>query len=228
MTDPCLLPATAQLALLAARELSAVELLDAHLARIARLNPSLNAVVGLDAAQARARWRKPPTRGARGARPARSTGCRSASRTPSTWRASSRPPAPRPMRIACRMRTRRRWRGCGRPARSSSGRARPDLLRRLPELQPRPRRREQPVGRGFQPRRLVGRGGGGGRHGDERLRARLRSRLVDPLAGGGLRGLRAQDHMEPGLLLGHGPAPAGAAHGAQSGPCGRRADRPHA
>ncbi len=66
MTDPCLLPATAQLALLAARELSAVELLDAHLARIARLNPLLNAVVGLDAARARAMAQASDARRARG------------------------------------------------------------------------------------------------------------------------------------------------------------------
>jgi amidase len=54
MSDPALLPATKQLALLNGGKLSALELLEAHLARIARLNPAVNAVVGLDETQARA------------------------------------------------------------------------------------------------------------------------------------------------------------------------------
>jgi len=52
--DLALDSATAQLGRLADRSISAVELLELHLARIERLNPSLNAVVGLDDTAARA------------------------------------------------------------------------------------------------------------------------------------------------------------------------------
>ncbi|TYP88121.1 amidase [Blastococcus xanthinilyticus] len=52
--DLCTRPATELAALVRAREVSARELLEAHLARIERLNPSLNAVVTLDAEGARA------------------------------------------------------------------------------------------------------------------------------------------------------------------------------
>ena len=52
--DLCLRPATELAALLRDREISARELLDAHLDRIDRLNPSVNAVVTLDADGARA------------------------------------------------------------------------------------------------------------------------------------------------------------------------------
>ena len=55
MTDDlCLRPATELAAMLRAREISACELLDAHLDRIERLNPAVNAVVTLDAEGARA------------------------------------------------------------------------------------------------------------------------------------------------------------------------------
>ncbi|SOD95246.1 amidase [Blastococcus haudaquaticus] len=55
MTDDlCLRPATQLADLLRNREISARELLDAHLDRIDRLNPSVNAVVTLDADGARA------------------------------------------------------------------------------------------------------------------------------------------------------------------------------
>ena len=55
MTDDlCLRPATELAALLRTREISARELLDAHLDRIHRLNPAVNAVVTLDADAARA------------------------------------------------------------------------------------------------------------------------------------------------------------------------------
>ena len=47
-TDPCDLTAVEQRRLLASRELSARELLDAHLARIEAVNPTVNAVVALD------------------------------------------------------------------------------------------------------------------------------------------------------------------------------------
>ncbi len=52
MTDITLESATRQLALLGNGQISAVELLKLHLARIEALNPALNAVVGLDEAQA--------------------------------------------------------------------------------------------------------------------------------------------------------------------------------
>ena len=51
--DLCLRPATELAALLRSRELSAVELLDAHLDRIDRFNPAINAIVTLDADGAR-------------------------------------------------------------------------------------------------------------------------------------------------------------------------------
>jgi amidase len=52
--DLCLRPATELSALLRSREISARELLEAHLDRIDRLNPAVNAVVTLDADGARA------------------------------------------------------------------------------------------------------------------------------------------------------------------------------
>jgi amidase len=52
--DLCFRPATELAGMLRTREISARELLDAHLDRIERLNPSLNAVVTLDADGARA------------------------------------------------------------------------------------------------------------------------------------------------------------------------------
>ena len=48
------LPAVEQARLIAARKLSPVEVLDAHLDRIAQLNPGLNAIVTLAADEARA------------------------------------------------------------------------------------------------------------------------------------------------------------------------------
>jgi amidase len=51
--DVCALPARELARRIAGRELSAVEALDAHLARIERWNPELNAVVSLDIEAAR-------------------------------------------------------------------------------------------------------------------------------------------------------------------------------
>jgi amidase len=52
--DLCLRPATELAAMVRAREISARELLDAHLERIERINPGLNAIVTLDVEGARA------------------------------------------------------------------------------------------------------------------------------------------------------------------------------
>ena len=54
LMDVCLLPATEMASLLAGGQLSARELLDAHLDRIGRLNPTLNALVTLTPERARA------------------------------------------------------------------------------------------------------------------------------------------------------------------------------
>ena len=53
-------PATALAALIAARELSAVEVVEAHLRRIAEVNPAINAVVALDEERALAAARTAP------------------------------------------------------------------------------------------------------------------------------------------------------------------------
>lgn len=55
MTDPCLLPATVLTEKLRRRELGARELLEAHLARMERFNPAVNAVIWTDLPGARAR-----------------------------------------------------------------------------------------------------------------------------------------------------------------------------
>jgi amidase len=58
MQDPIYASAGEIAAAIRAREVSAVEVLDAYLARIARCNPALNAIVTLDAEGARARARE--------------------------------------------------------------------------------------------------------------------------------------------------------------------------
>jgi amidase len=66
MTDIALMSATAQLQALDRRELSAVELLAAHLARVERLNPAINAIVTRDPEAALAAARASDARRARG------------------------------------------------------------------------------------------------------------------------------------------------------------------
>ncbi len=58
MTEPCDLPATELRRLVGARALSPVEVLESCLARIARVNPAVNAVVTLDTDRARAAARE--------------------------------------------------------------------------------------------------------------------------------------------------------------------------
>ena len=58
MTEPCDLPATELRRLVGARALSPVDLLESCLARIARVNPAVNAVVTLDTDRARAAARE--------------------------------------------------------------------------------------------------------------------------------------------------------------------------
>ena len=57
MTDIFLLPAERQLELLRTREISILELAEAHIAQIERLNPQLNALVDFDAERVRAQAR---------------------------------------------------------------------------------------------------------------------------------------------------------------------------
>ena len=52
--DLCFAPATEQRALLATRQISARELLEAYLARIEQVNPAVNAIVTIDPVGARA------------------------------------------------------------------------------------------------------------------------------------------------------------------------------
>jgi len=65
-TEICWLTATEQKAMLASRQVSACELLDLHLDRVTRLNPSCNAVVALDEDGARHEARDADERLARG------------------------------------------------------------------------------------------------------------------------------------------------------------------
>src|ERR1700749_2939788 len=57
MTDLVLLPAVRQLELLGSREVSVVELADAHIRQVERLNPQLNAFADFDAERVRAQAR---------------------------------------------------------------------------------------------------------------------------------------------------------------------------
>ena len=88
--------------MLRARELSARELLDAHLDRIERLNPSVNAIVTLDAEGARAAADAADAALAAARTSARCTGCRSRTRTPTPPAACGRPGAPRCTPTPCR------------------------------------------------------------------------------------------------------------------------------
>ena len=89
--DLCTRPATELAAMVRAGEVSARELVDAHLDRIDRLNPDLNAIVTLDAEGARART---PATTSPTARPVRTT-------TATATRPTATATAPR-----CRARTR--------------------------------------------------------------------------------------------------------------------------
>src|SRR5579863_8404343 len=70
MTDLVLLPAVRQLELLRNRKVSVLELADAHIRQIERLNPELNAFADFDAERVRERARKHDAwRGSRSRRP---------------------------------------------------------------------------------------------------------------------------------------------------------------
>ena len=78
------------------REVSCVEVMEAHLARIEAVNPLLNAIVTLDAELGPARGARRPTPPSGATRrPGRCTACRSPSRTSRTPRACGRPTARR-------------------------------------------------------------------------------------------------------------------------------------
>ncbi len=66
-TDLCFLPALEQAGLIRSGQLSARELLEAHLAQIARMNPAVNAIITLDPEGARAQARAADEAQARGA-----------------------------------------------------------------------------------------------------------------------------------------------------------------
>ena len=58
MTELVLLPAERQLELLRSREISVLELAEAHIRQIERLNPQLNALVDFDPERVRAQARR--------------------------------------------------------------------------------------------------------------------------------------------------------------------------
>ena len=65
-TDVCFLPATELARRIRGRQISVLEVIDAHLAQIERVNPQVNAIVTLDAAGARAAARQADAELARG------------------------------------------------------------------------------------------------------------------------------------------------------------------
>ena len=94
--------AVAMAAAVRAREISARELLELHLERIAAVNPAVNAIVSLDEERARRAAAAADSRaGRRAHRSGRCTGCRSRSRTPTRWPAGGPPTARRCGRRTC-------------------------------------------------------------------------------------------------------------------------------
>ena len=104
----CFTNATDLVALIKNRAVSAREVMAAHLARIARVNPKLNAIVAKldDERVPRARRRGRPRAGERRRRCRRCTACRPPSRTCSRRSASRSRAARRSTRTPCRPRTR--------------------------------------------------------------------------------------------------------------------------
>ena len=103
--DLCFRPATELAAMLRAREVSARELLDAHLDRIERVNPAVNAS-SPSTPTARGPPPTPPTRALAAGEPsARCTGCRSRTRTPTPPAACGRRGARRCSPTPCRRAT---------------------------------------------------------------------------------------------------------------------------
>ena len=126
LTDICFLDAIELVRLIRAKELSAREVMEAHLAQVERVNPQVNAIVTLVADQAMADAAAADERLARGEdRSGRSTACRWRTRI-CTRRRASAPPTGRPStRTSCQMPTASRYGGSRPPAPSPS--ARPTL-----------------------------------------------------------------------------------------------------
>ena len=183
---------------LRARELSAVELVEHHLERIARIDPAVNAVVTVDAAGARAQ----AASGRRGTDPGR--------RARAAARAARRGQGPHghggaahDLRLADLPRPRaRRRRGGGRAAaRCGCGDRRQDehagVRRRVADLQPGLRRHPQPLRPRADGRRLQRRGRGGRRVRARPARRRVRPRELDPQPRVVLQRRRPTSHARP-------------------------------
>ena len=168
------------------RELSCVEVMQAHLARIEAVNPRLNAIVTLDAEPALARGAPRPTRALATRRAARAAA-----------RAADRGQGPRghrrhadDVRLADLPRPRPGRRRAARRAAAARRRDRhrqdehAGVRRRLADLQPRLRRDAQPVRprahAGRQQRRRGGRGGDRDGAVRRRLRPRRRASATRP------------------------------------------------
>ena len=208
------------------RELSAAELLEAALARIAAVNPAVNAVVGIDAELARAAAAESDRRLAAGAaRPLEGLpitikdafdveGLRSTAGAPAY---KDRIPAADAAPVA-----RLRAAGAVIVAKSNV----PTFVTDFQAYNPVYGTSNNPWDLGPLARRLVRRRGGRGRDRDGGLRARLRPRRLGALAGPCLRHLRAEDELGARPDLGPCPTAARAAHGAQRRRDGRRTARP--
>ena len=100
-TELCDSSAVDLAARLRTKEVSAREVMAAHLAQIERVNPRVNAIVTLVAERAMADAARADEAIARGDRSARCTACRSRTRTSSTPRASARRAARRSIATMC-------------------------------------------------------------------------------------------------------------------------------
>ena len=196
MTDLAQLDATAQAELVRSGEASPLELVDAAIARIEKLNPELNAVIHplLRLGARRGAGRRCPT--------VRSAACRCCSRT--SCAGDRRRPAPRGHAVP-------EGRGLPRtttPTRSRGSTSTPGFVVRRAHEHARARPRAdhrargvrpdaQPVGHDAHDRRVERRVGGGGRERHGRGRARERRRRLDPHPRELLRARRAEAVARP-------------------------------